>query len=239
VASHQQFVGVTAPRSCLGYPSPPVAKRRTSGIQRRSRASDEALGKRLGTRTTRTLDWRILGIGAFLLLGLVILLLVVLFGGSGPTDPGTTGTRQVDAGGTHITEGTAGSGYTSVPATSGQHWSSADSPGPWGVYTNPQPQERLLHNLEHGGTVIWYVASQVSSADLTTLTQFVQQQITTERFKVILVPWSGASFGHPIAVTSWNWLLYQDTVDLDVIRSFIDAHYGQAPEPFGGPAKPG
>jgi len=216
-----------------------VAKRRTSGIQRRSRASDEALGKRLGTRTTRTLDWRILGIGAFLLLGLVILLLVVLFGGSGPTDPGTTGTRQVDAGGTHITEGTAGSGYTSVPATSGQHWSSADSPGPWGVYTNPQPQERLLHNLEHGGTVIWYVASQVSSADLTTLTQFVQQQITTERFKVILVPWSGASFGHPIAVTSWNWLLYQDTVDLDVIRSFIDAHYGQAPEPFGGPAKPG
>ena len=28
------------------------------------------------------------------------------------------------------------------------------------------------------------------------------------------------------------------TVDLDVIRSFLDAHYGQAPEPFGGPAKP-
>lgn len=215
-----------------------MAKRRTSGIQRRSRASDEALGKRLGTRTTRTLDWRILGIGAILVLGLVIVLLVFLFGGSGPTDPGTTGTREPDAGGTHITEGTAGSGYTSVPATSGQHWNTADSPGPWGVYTSPQPQERLLHNLEHGGTVIWYVASQVSTADLATLTQFVQQQVTTERFKVILAPWSGANFGHPIAVTAWNWLLYQDSVDLDVIRSFIDAHYGQAPEPFGGPAKP-
>src|SRR4029078_5301509 len=101
---------VTAPRSCLGYPSPPVAKRRTSGIQRRSRASDEALGKRLGTPTTPTLDWRILGIGAFLLLGLVILLLVVLFGGSGPTDPGTTGTRQGDGGGTPIDQGRGGSG---------------------------------------------------------------------------------------------------------------------------------
>ena len=215
-----------------------MAKRRTSGIQRRSRASDEALGRRLGTRTTRTLDWRILGIGAILLLGLVILLLVFLFGGGSAPDPGTAGTRQADAGGTHIAEGTQGSGYTSVPATSGQHWSAADSPGPWGVYTNAQPQERLLHNMEHGGIVIWYSPSQVSTTDVATLTQFVQQQITTERFKVILTPWSGANFRHPVAVTAWNWLLYQDSVDLDVIRSFIDAHYGDAPEPLGGPAKP-
>jgi len=214
-----------------------VAKRRTSGIQRRSRASDEALGRRLGTPSARTLDWRILGIGAILLLGLVILLLVFLFG-SGTTDPGTVGTRQVDAGGAHIDGGNAGSGYTSVPATSGQHWNTADSPGPWGVYTSAQPQERVLHNMEHGGIVIWYQPSQVSTADVAALTQFVQQQITTERFKVILTPWSGANFGHPIALTSWNWLLYQDSVDLDVIRSFLDAHYGQAPEPFGGPARP-
>jgi len=214
-----------------------VAKRRTSGIQRRSRASDEALGRRLGTPSARTLDWRILGIGAILLLGLVILLLVFLFG-SGTTDPGTVGTRQVDAGGAHIEGGNAGSGYTSVPATSGQHWNTADSPGPWGVYTSAQPQERVLHNMEHGGIVIWYQPSQVSTADVAALTQFVQQQITTERFKVILTPWSGANFGHPIALTSWNWLLYQDSVDLDVIRSFLDAHYGQAPEPFGGPARP-
>ena len=34
----------------LGYPSPPMAKRRTSGIQRRSRASDEAMTRRVGQR---------------------------------------------------------------------------------------------------------------------------------------------------------------------------------------------
>ncbi|MEP7040239.1 MAG: DUF3105 domain-containing protein [Chloroflexota bacterium] len=216
-----------------------MAKRRTSGIQRRSRASDEALGRRLGTRTARTLDWRILGIGAILLLGLVILLLVFLFGGGGTPDPGSTGTRQADAGGSHITAGTHGSGYTSVPATSGQHWNTADSPGPWGVYPSAQPQERLLHNMEHGGIIIWYQPSQVSTTDVATLTQFVQQQITTERFKVIVSPWSGANFGHPIALAAWNWLLYQDSVDLEVVRTFMDAHYGDAPEPFGGPAKPG
>jgi len=196
------------------------------------------MGRRLGTGTARALDWRVLTIGGILLLGLVILLLVLLFGGGGQSDTTTTGVRQVDAGGLHIADGTQGSDYTSVPATSGSHWNSADSPGPWGVYTNAQPQERLLHNLEHGGIVIWYQPAQVSAEDIASLTTYVQQQVTTERFKVILAPWSGSDFGHPIAVTAWNWLLYLDTVDLDKVRGFTDSHYGDAPESFGGPARP-
>jgi hypothetical protein len=97
----------------------------------------------------------------------------------------------------------------------------------------------MLHNMEHGGIVIWYQPAALSSDDLTTLTTFVQQQITTDEFKLILTPWGGADFGHPIAVTAWRWLLYLDDADLDKIRGFIDAHYEDAPEPNGGPAKPG
>lgn len=215
-----------------------MAKRRTSGIQRRSRASDEALTRRLGTGSARTLDWRLLAIGGILVLGLVVLLLVFLFGGPGG-DPSSIGQRQADAGRDHIQEGTAGGSYTSVPATSGPHWSSANSPGPWGVYPSAQPEERLLHNLEHGGIVIWYQPAQLDADGLAALTSFVTQQVTTERFKVILVPWGGADFGHPIAVTAWNWLLYLDTADIDAVRGFLDDHYGNAPEPFGGPAQPG
>jgi hypothetical protein len=213
-----------------------MAKRRTSGIQRRSRASEEAMGRRLGAGPSAALDWRILAIGGILVLGLVVLILVLLFGGGG--NSATVGTRQVDAGRTHIDEGTQGSGYTSIPATSGPHWSSANSPGPWGVYTSAQPQERMIHNLEHGGIVIWYQPAAISTADLATLTQFVQQQITTARFKVILTPWSGTSFDHNIAVTAWDWLLYLDTPDLDMIRAFIDDHINKAPESNGGPGKP-
>jgi hypothetical protein len=213
-----------------------MAKRRTSGIQRRSRASEEAMGRRLGAGPSAALDWRILAIGGILVLGLVVLILVLLFGGGG--NSATVGTRQVDAGRTHIDEGTQGSGYTSIPATSGPHWSSANSPGPWGVYTTAQPQERMIHNLEHGGVVIWYQPAAISTADLATLTQFVQQQITTARFKVILTPWSGTSFDHTIAVTAWDWLLYLDTPDLDMIRAFIDDHINKAPESNGGPGKP-
>lgn len=216
-----------------------MAKRRTSGIQRRSRASDEALTRRLGTGSARTLDWRLLAIGGILVLGLVVLLLVFLFGGPGG-DPGSNGLRQADAGAQHISQGQQGTGYTSVPATSGQHWNVADyAPGPWGVYPDAQPQERLIHNLEHGGILIWYQAAQLDADGLSALTSFVTQQVATERFKVALVPWGGADFGHPIAVTAWNWLLYLDTPDLDAVRGFLGAHYGNAPEPFGGPGQPG
>jgi hypothetical protein len=216
-----------------------MAKRRTSGIQRRNRASEEALSRRLGAGTRRNLDWRLLTLGGILVLGLVVLVIFLLFGGGGSPDDSGAGKLQADAGRTHITEGTQGSGYTSVPATSGPHWSSADSPGPWGVYATLQPQERMIHNLEHGGIVIWYQPALLSAEDVATLTAFVQQQVTTEQFKVILTPWGGADFGHPIAVTAWRWLLYLDTADLDQVRTFLGAHYGDAPESFGGPAKPG
>jgi len=216
-----------------------MAKRRTSGIQRRSRASDEALTRRLGAGGGRHLDWRILMIGAILVLGLVILLLVLLFSGGGTPDGGSIGTPQINDGHEHIPDGTQGGSYHSVPATSGQHWNSATSPGPWGVYTSAQPQERLIHNLEHGGIVIWYQPALLDADGLAALTTFVESQVTTERYKVILAPWGGADFGHPIAVTAWTWLLYVDTADIDAVRAFMDAHYNDGPEPFGGPGPPG
>jgi Protein of unknown function (DUF3105) len=213
-----------------------MAKRRTSGIQRRSRASDEAMSRRLRSGGLGV-DWRLLVVGGVLVIGAIVVVLVLALGGGG-SQLGI-GTHQTDDGHAHIQEGTQGGPYSSIPATSGPHWSSATAPGPWGVYNTAQPQERLLHNLEHGGIVIWYQTSKTTAADLTALTTFVQQQVTTEQFKVILAPWSGADFGHPIAATAWDWLLYLDSADTDALRTFIGAHYEQSPEPLGGPAKPG
>jgi hypothetical protein len=213
-----------------------MAKRRTSGIQRRSRASEEALSRRIGKRG-RVLDWRLLAVGGVLAVGAIVVVLLLVLGG--PSTVSAIGKQQIDSGRNHIPEGTAGGPYSSIPATSGPHWSSADSPGAWGVYNTAQPQERMLHNLEHGGIVIWYQPAKIAAADLASLTAFVRQQITQEQFKVILVPWSGVNFGHPIAVTAWDWLLYLDTANLDAIRTFMGAHYEQSPEPLGGPPRPG
>ncbi len=197
------------------------------------------MSRRLGSGRGRALDWRLLSVAAILVLGSVILLLLLLFGQGGDNGGSNVGAQQIDDGRSHIPEGTAGGPYHSVPATSGSHWSTANSPGPWGVYDQAQRQERMLHNLEHGGIVIWYQPATLDAPGLAALKQYVNQQITTTQFKVILAPWGGADFGHPIAVTAWHWLLYLDTADIEAVRTFLNAHYGDAPEPFGGPGPPG
>ncbi|HVM25733.1 MAG TPA: DUF3105 domain-containing protein [Candidatus Limnocylindrales bacterium] len=218
-----------------------MAKRRTSGIQRRDRASEDALNRRLDQPDGIALpDWRLLAIGGVLVIGVVIIGLVLLLG-SGPSE--AAGTRQADDGATHIRDGTifpeGQRPYSSTPGTSGPHW---DSPNQWGVYSTPQREEQLIHNLEHGGIVIWYDADALESEDVDTLTQYVNRQTATGisgRYKFILSPWDGPDFGHPIAVTAWRQLLYLDEVDTGAIDEFARTHYGRSPEPGGGPGPPG
>jgi hypothetical protein len=218
-----------------------MAKRRASGIQRRDRASEDALNRRLDQSGGITLpDWRLLAIGGVLVVGVVIIGLVLLLG-SGPSE--AVGTRQADDGGTHVRDGTvfpaAQRPYSSTPATSGPHW---DSPNQWGVYSTPQREEQIIHNLEHGGIVIWYKPDALDDAEIDTLAQYVNRQTATGisgRYKFILSPWDGPDFGHPIAVTAWRQLLYKDAVDTGMIDEFARAHYGRAPEPGGGPGPPG
>lgn len=180
-------------------------------------------------------DMRLLIVGGVLVLGAIVLGIVLLFGGGGET---SVGTRMPDEGANHVPQ-TQVPTYRSVPATSGPHWSLGDGVAPlyWKVYTGPVPEPAAVHNLEHGGIVIWY-QSTATQEDIQKLTQFVQQQLGTSQFKILLSPWDGKDFGHPIAVTAWDWLLYLDSADIDQIRAFQNAHpASDAPEPFGGPAQ--
>lgn len=175
-------------------------------------------------------DWRILLIGGVLLVGAIVLVAVLLFGGQ--ASGGAIGIRQIDDGRGHVTVGAQGGPYSSVPATSGTHW---DTPGQWRVYTVDAPaiEDQMVHNLEHGGVVVWYQPAQLDAAGITALENWVRQQEQTERYKVIVSPWTGQDFGHPVAVTSWDWLLYLDSADVNSVQQFFDAHYGDAPEPLG------
>jgi hypothetical protein len=211
-----------------------MAKRRTSGIQRRSRASEEALSRRVGSGGAGGIDMRILILLGILVIGAVILVVVLLFGGDASTP---LGQRQPDDGGGHTPSCQTGS-YSSVPATSGCH---DPAPTNWGVYTSAGPaiESQTIHNLEHGGVVIWFQPGQLDEAGISTLTNYVRQENQTNRYKVILSPWIGQDFGHAVAVTSWNWLLYLESADVGQIRDFTADHYGDAPEPNGGPGPPG
>jgi len=174
----------------------------------------------------------IIGIGALVIVGLTTIALLALLS---PGAAGVVGTPQNMDGRTHITEGTQGGPYSSVPAASGPHW---PQPIEWGVYTQAIPQEPVIHNLEHGGIVIWYQADQVSADDVQALTAYTKRWNGTERYKVLLAPWQGEDFGHPMAIVAWTWLLDLDSVDTALMDQFIDQHYGQSPEPGGGPGPP-
>ena len=211
-----------------------MTKRRTRGIQRRGRASESAMTRRIDSRRgSAPLDMRLLIVGGVLVLGAIVLVVVLLFGGG---EGDRVGTRMVDEGASHVQQGELPT-YRSVPATSGPHWNLGNGLAPifWGVYTTPQAEPAVVHNLEHGGVVIWY-QDTATDEDVAKLTQFVQQQLGTQNFKIILSPWAGEDFGHPIAVTAWDWLLYLDSADTDRIREFQSDHPPtDAPEPAGGP----
>jgi hypothetical protein len=222
-----------------------MAKRRTSGIQRRERASSEAMTRRLNEPAGLALpDWRLLAIGGVLVVGVLLIVLVLLLGSDG-TSP-NAGVRQTDDGTQHVSNGLCredpsscgltANPYSSLPATSGPHW---QSPTNWGVYTTAQPESQLLHNLEHGGIVVWYDADAVGADGVNELTSLVERQNAQGvggRYKWILSPWGGGEpLPSPVVASSWNWLLELDEVDIAAIEAFAGEHYGIAPEPNGGP----
>jgi len=241
--------GATTRGRRVRYPSAPMAKRRTSGIQRRDRASEDALNKRLDAPSGMALpDWRLLLIGGVLIVGVIILVLVLLFA-SGPNP--SAGTQLANDGSEHVAVGTtcrsaqAPCGpdpYSSLPAASGPHWDPSGL-AQWGAYSTPQNESQLIHNLEHGGVVIWYDPDQVDADGVSELTSYVERQVSagiSGRFKFILTPWGGeGELPAPIAVTAWRQLLELDTVDTGALDAFTREHYGLSPEPNGGPGPPG
>jgi hypothetical protein len=212
-----------------------MSRRRTAAPQRRTRASEAALQRRVGAGVAPRLGGTsmvIIGVGLLVVVGLTAIVLFTLLA------PGTTasvGTAQAMDGRTHIDQGTAGGPYSSTPAASGPHW---EQPVSWGVYPDPIPQEPVIHNLEHGGIVIWYQAAQLSAPQVAELAEFTRRWNSTERYKVLMAPWAGTDFGAPMAMVAWTWLLYLDEIDTDLMDRFIDQHYGDAPEPGGGPGPP-
>jgi hypothetical protein len=101
---------------------------------------------------------------------------------------------------------------TGYPPAGGPHWGSAGcgedpasapaycGPVPWGIYRDAWSAESLVHNMEHGGVVIWYNTSD------TTVREEIEALATTalEDGKFIVVtPYSNMP-EDTIALTAWT-----------------------------------
>lgn len=132
----------------------------------------------------------------------------------------------------HISPGDPHPPYNSNPPTSGWHW---PVPQNWGVYSTPQIQEQLIHNMEHGGVIIQY--NNLNGPEVQRLVNLVH----ADPYKMILAPYPGLPVEAKISVTAWNGpmgataqqvgrLMYCTGVDENAIRSFINAYRDKAPE---------
>ena len=127
--------------------------------------------------------------------------------------------------GDHITEGQT-IPYPSYPPTYGPHW---PAPTTWGFHSEVVPDERAVHNLEHGGVVASY--NNIPPDALASL----QALITTYpkdkygEVKLLIRPYDKIPPG-TLALTAWNWIDELTTYDGARVRRFMDAHLNQCCE---------
>lgn len=154
----------------------------------------------------------------------------------GPSDPGGT-----ELGHDHVNGPVK---YAVTPPVGGPHnpiWMNA------GLYTEPVPSERAVHNMEHG--VVWITyrpdlpKSQVQ--ELTDL--FKKQSMIAEpqdggrsnRF-VDLSPWASNDLPAPVVISAWGYQLKVQNANDPRLQQFIDTfRYNQKYAPEYGSAVDG
>ncbi|MEQ6902873.1 DUF3105 domain-containing protein [Nocardioides sp. YIM 152588] len=172
-------------------------------------------------------------------------------------------TRSAEGNQDHVTEGTPVD-YEFAPPAFGAHWNVGGGVAPVSIDRrfyeagDRPPLEALVHNLEHGFTVLWYdeTAAEDDStmATIKSIASTLDVNDTNNRYSFIAVPWTsedenGASFpdGQHIAFTHWTakggksgdkqqgvWQYCSEPSGAALDRFMKDYPYTDAPEPIGG-----
>ena len=109
--------------------------------------------------------------------------------------------------------------YTTAPPASVDHWR---VPAPCGFYTDPIPDERVVHNMEHGNIVVSYnlpVESDVSAL------RDVLDGIDLNGFWGLARPYSAIEPGQ-IALSTWGVVDSFSGVDSKRIETFFETYSG-------------
>jgi hypothetical protein len=127
-------------------------------------------------------------------------------------------TKKADGNQEHVPTGTPVE-YTTAPPAFGPHWNEAGvAPAPFErkLYTDDRPElEALVHNLEHGYTILWYdetIADDEDQMDeLNAIADKFAEGGDDMRDKFVAAPWTskdegGKEFpdGQHVAFTHWS-----------------------------------
>ena len=112
--------------------------------------------------------------------------------------------------------------WNSFPPTSGRHYY---QPLIFGIYTEPVPMIRAVHNLEHGAVELWY-GDKVPKADIDKITAWYQKDANA----VLVAPLP--KLGNKVALTAWTRWAETTGFNEKVANAFRSAFRYKAPEHF-------
>ena len=141
------------------------------------------------------------------------------------------GQKFPDEGNSHVPAGQKVN-YNQNPPTSGSHWNSAAPPAPvpWGIKDSQQPNEAVVHNLEHGGIVVFYKG--LSGDEVDKLKDIVRLLSNNGFKKIVLEPYAEMPSDARVALSAWDWGLKLPGYDDVQVVKFVKSHYDgpDAPE---------
>ncbi len=132
--------------------------------------------------------------------------------------------------------------YETVPPSFGPHFASPVYPAaPFYTVEDRQPMEQLVHNLEHGYTVVWY-AEDLPQAQVDELEQIsgIARDVDGTGGKFIVSAWDDAygELEKPVALSHWGAETSHrrlcGAVSGEVVQAFVDDYpAADSPEPNG------
>ncbi|WP_435062168.1 DUF3105 domain-containing protein [Halobaculum sp. EA56] len=125
----------------------------------------------------------------------------------------------------HVRQGTDIE-YDTQPPTSGPHYGTTV---PAGFYTEPKPLGALVHTLEHGAVVAYYVPDALTDEAEESLRAFARNFTGTWR-SFVAVPNPYDDPEAPYTLTAWRHLLRMEEYDAEVVRAFCAEFLGRGPE---------
>lgn len=182
-------------------------------------------------------------IGVALLVSAVVVGLIILERGGGDAVDTGVDRQQAncedvqtheDEGRGHVDDGTDVT-YQTTPPTSGRHWG---TPAETDFYPpeslGDPPEERLVHNLEHGQIVIWYSPDAPDNV-IDDIESYIDAQTGQQSLGILAAPYEAVPQGYNFTVTAWTEAQSCQRFSSDVVDAFRARFQGRGPEQVGVP----
>jgi hypothetical protein len=216
-------------------PRTPTPPRRVQAPKTRPATRDGRATPLAGTDLAARQRLVLYGVAGAGIIALIVVVLVIVLGGGGSTSAQSAGKKIIAAGCQFRTypelartphfetlNPSPPPKWNSFPPTSGRHYY---QPLVFGQYSEPVPEIRAVHNLEHGAVILQY-GDKVTQSDVSKITDWYRKDPNA----VIVAPLP--KLGKNVALTAWTRWAMCTGFNEKAANAFRSAFRYKAPEHF-------